>query len=192
MPATAEQRQEDYALMQRIATGDEAAVGALYDRFGPLIYRMAYQMLPSKSDAEDAVQDVFVRLWRTAERYDPERAGLPTWVVLIARRYLVDRLRRARARIKTTCSVEEDWSPDPDGVDPLEGLDGDERFAELMQRVERLPEMQRKVVTRAYLGGRTLRQIGAELDTPLGTIKSTLSRALVRLREQPADGSASK
>lgn len=71
---------------------------------------------------------------------------------------------------------------------PLEHVQESERFEALMNRIDRLPELQRAVLTRAYLGGQTLRQIGLELDRPIGTIKSTLSRAMVRLREQTVGG----
>lgn len=179
-----QQRYEsDFELMQSVAADEEAAIQELYDRFGGLVYRLAYQMMPTQADAEDAVQDVFVRLWRTAGRFDPERAAATTWVVLITRRYLVDRLRRARVRVKAKIAVEEKWMPEVDGVDPGSDVETEERFESLMTKIETLPELQQTVVKRAYLGGQTLRQIGIELDKPLGTIKSTLSRALVRLRE---------
>lgn len=174
---------EDFDLMQRIAVDDESAVGELYDRFGSLVYRMAYQTMPTRADAEDVVQEVFVRLWRTAGRYDPKRAALVTWVMLIARRHMVDRLRRTRSRIKAG-ALEEGWSPPADIDAPGAELEHEERFAAVLERVEKLPELQRTVVKRAYLGGQTLKQIGQELDVPLGTIKSALSRALVKLRER--------
>src|SRR4051812_35185235 len=79
----------DLGLMRRVAADDQAAIAELYDRFGSLVYRMAYQAMPTRADAEDAVQEVFVRLWRTAKRYDPKRAALVTWVMLISRRHLV-------------------------------------------------------------------------------------------------------
>jgi len=170
-------------LMRRVAADDEQAVAELYDRFGGLVYKIAYQMMPTQADAEDAVQDIFVRLWRTAGRYDSNRAAVSTWVVIIARRRLVDRLRRAQARVKPTTAIEEKWSPAA-SFEPLAGMEREERVEALLQRIERLPELQRIVVKRAYFGGQTLRQIGMELDRPLGTIKSTLSRALVRLRER--------
>jgi RNA polymerase sigma-70 factor (ECF subfamily) len=179
----------DYDLMQRIAANQEIAVGELYDRFGSLVYRMALQSMPTRSEAEDAVQEVFVRLWRTADRYDPRKAALVTWVMLLTRRHLVDKLRRKRARIK------------PAGLDDAQlALAGasdtptisaraerDEHFAALMVRIDGLPELQKTVVMRAYLGGQTLRQISEEMDIPLGTIKSALSRALVRLRERTGE-----
>ena len=65
--------EQDLILMQRVAADDEQAIGDLYDRFAPLVYRMAYQPMPSRTDAEDVVQEVFLRLWRTADRFDPKR-----------------------------------------------------------------------------------------------------------------------
>ena len=173
----------DLELMRRVANDEPAAIGDLYDRFGSLVYRMAYQAMPTRADAEDAVQEVFVRLWRTAKRYDPKRAALVTWVMLISRRHLVDKLRRTQARVRAgSLDAVQNESPRM-AADPSR-MEQDERFAALLQRVQALPELQRTVVTRAYLGGQTLRQIGEELNTPIGTVKSALSRALVRLRER--------
>jgi len=174
----------DLHLMQRVAANEPEAVAELYDRFGSLVYRLAYQAMPTRADAEDAVQEIFVRLWRTAGRYDPKRAALVTWVMLISRRHLVDRLRRAKARVRPSMLDERQQQPVTDTALPGWNMERDERMAQLLQRINRLPELQRTVVTRAYLGGQTLRQIGEELDTPIGTIKSALSRALVRLRER--------
>jgi len=176
--------EDDFGLMQRIAIDQQNAIEELYDRFGSLVYRMAYQTMPSRADADDVVQEVFVRLWRTADRYDPKRAALVTWVMLIARRHMVDRLRRYRSSLKPS-TLEEGWSPASDQEnEPSAGLDLDERFGAVMERIETLPELQKTVVKRAYLKGETLKQIGIELGVPLGTIKSALSRALVRLRER--------
>jgi len=178
---------DDLRLMQRVASGEEAAVEDLYDRFGSLVYRLAYQAMPTRADADDAVQEVFVRLWKTADRYDPKRAALVTWVMLITRRHLVDRLRRTRARVKAS-TMDESSPVGAAGEQPSAmELEQAERFGALMERVATLPELQRTVIMRSYLGGQTLRQIGEELDTPLGTIKSALSRALLRLRERTKD-----
>lgn len=179
----ARNQDEDLALMQGVATDSEESIAALYDRFGSLVYRMAYQAMPTRAEADDAVQEVFIRLWKTADRYDPKRAALVTWVMLITRRHLVDRLRRKRARVKASSLDESVQSVQPQQARP-DSIEQQERFGLLMERINQLPELQRTVVTRAYLGGQTLRQIGEELNTPIGTIKSALSRALVRLRER--------
>ena len=188
MAARKEQDAVDLDLMRRIAADDESAVEEMYDRFGSLVYRMAYQAMPTRADADDAVQEVFVRLWKTADRFDPKRAALVTWVMLITRRHLVDRLRRTRARISAG-SMEEAAVRDErrETAAVGSGLERDERFGLVMEKIAELPDLQQAVVTRAYLGGQTLRQISEELGTPLGTVKSALSRALVRLRERAGE-----
>jgi RNA polymerase sigma-70 factor (ECF subfamily) len=179
--------------MQRIAANQEAAVAELYDRFGSLVYRMALQSMPTRGEAEDAVQEVFVRLWRTADRYDPRKAALVTWVMLLTRRHLVDKLRRKRARIKPTALDDAQLANTGNvsgGGHPKhisDRLERDEHFAVLIAKIDTLPDLQRTVVMRAYLSGQTLRQISEEMDIPLGTIKSALSRALVRLRERTGE-----
>ena len=169
--------------MRAVAANEDGAIEELYDRFASLCYRMALQTMPTRAEAEDAVQEVFVRIWKTADRYDSDRAALVTWVMLITRRHLVDRLRRHRSRISPV-SLDEGagWGGAKD-PDRSRNLETGERFDAILRRVGTLPELQRTVVTRAYLGGQTLRQISEELNTPLGTVKSALSRALVRLRE---------
>lgn len=170
-------------LMHRVAEGDEDAVAELYDRFGALVFKVARQLMPSHAEAEDAVQEVFVRLWRTADKYDPRRAKLVTWVMMIARRHLIDRIRRSAVR-PTTGSIEGDPT-DSDRTDQP-GTDSEhaERNAALLERIAELPELQRTVIERAYLQGFTLREVSEQLDAPLGTIKSALSRGLARLRER--------
>lgn len=179
----------DKSLMRRVADNEELAIAELYDRFGSLVFRMSLQSMPSRAEAEDAVQEVFVRLWRTAGRYDENRAALVTWVMLISRRHLVDKLRRQRARIRPTSLDHPQAGNGPELEADFSRMEQDERLGMLMKRIQALPELQKTVVTRAYLGGQTLRQIGEELGTPLGTIKSALSRALMRLRERTGEES---
>lgn len=185
MPGSPENQAVDLALMQAVARGESSAIGALYDRFGSLVFRMSVQSLPTRDLADEAVQEVFIRLWKTAARYDPSRAALVTWVMLITRRYLVDRLRRGRSALKPAALDEKITAETELGAVPRPsiGMESSERFVLLMKKIDKLPDLQKKVVTRAYLNGQTLRQIGEELNTPLGTVKSALSRALVRLRE---------
>lgn len=187
MPQREEQAERDLGLMRQVAANDEAGLAMLYERFGSLVYRMAFQAVPSRGDAEDAVQEIFVRLWRTAHRYDPKRAALVTWVILIARRQLVDRMRRSRARLRPSSLDEGQGGAMAELRPGPTSAEREERLAAMLKKIEALPELQRTVVKRAYLGGQTLRQIGEELNTPLGTIKSALSRALTRLRERTSE-----
>lgn len=185
---------EDLDLMQRVADRRAGSAEELYDRFSSLVYRMALQTMPSRAEAEDAVQEVFVRLWRTAAKFDPKKAALVTWVMLLTRRHLVDKLRRLQViprHVSLADGSGDSTRPDPSdrGELPSQPLEQREDFIKLMERVGSLPELQKTVVMRAYLGRQTLRQISEELSTPLGTIKSALSRALVRLRERGDGGS---
>lgn len=175
--------QQDWMLMHRVAAGDDRAVAELYDRFGSLVYKVARQFLSSQAEAEDAVQEVFVRLWQTADRYDPRRAKLVTWVMLIARRHLIDRIRRNAVRPGASSMEGDVASQAPDNVPDRQSLD-DERSVKLRRRIAELPELQRIVIERAYLQGYTLREVSEQLNAPLGTVKSALSRGLERLRER--------
>ena len=175
----------DWELMQRVASGEEAAAVELYDRFGALVFKSSRQVLSTRAEAEDAVQEVFVRLWKTADRYDPSRAKLVTWVMLIARRHLIDRLRRRQVR-PTDLSLEGDPAPANEGHTSPTG-ETIERDQLIHQRIAELPVLQREVIERAYLQGFTLREVAEQLEAPLGTIKSALSRGLARLRDRMAE-----
>jgi RNA polymerase sigma-70 factor (ECF subfamily) len=176
--------QQDWMLMHRVAAGDERAVEELYDRFGSLVFKVARQFLTSQAEAEDAVQEVFVRLWQTADRYDPRRAKLVTWVMLIARRHLIDRIRRNAVRPSQSATENSELSAVTADDAPDRQPQANERNLMLRKRIAELPELQRIVIERAYLQGFTLREVSEQLNAPLGTIKSALSRGLERLRER--------
>ncbi|MDG2422622.1 MAG: sigma-70 family RNA polymerase sigma factor [Phycisphaerales bacterium] len=169
--------------MQRIAAGEESAVAELYDRFGGLVFRVARQLLPTQPEAEDAVQEIFVRLWQTAERFDPQRAKLITWVMLIARRHLIDQLRRKSVRPKSTSMEQDALQSIPQGQQGAPEYQHEQATA-LQRCLADLPELQRVVIERSYLQGFTLREVSRQLDAPLGTVKSALSRGLQKLRDR--------
>ncbi|MBT4524431.1 MAG: sigma-70 family RNA polymerase sigma factor [Phycisphaerae bacterium] len=172
----------DYRLMRRVALGEEDAVAELYDRYCALVFKLSLQFLSNNAEAEDAVQEVFVRLWKTADRFDPRKAKLVTWVMLITRRHLIDRIRRKMVRPKQQEFTEHHEVSATDTPLPSNTL-LHERNALLWQALQALPEMQRTVIERAYFHGFTLREVSKQLDAPLGTVKSALSRGLLRLRE---------
>ena len=175
-------KEPDYRLMRRVAIGEEDAIAELYDRFGALVYKLSIQFLSNNAEAEDAVQEVFVRLWKTADRFDPRKAKLVTWVMLITRRHLIDRIRRKTVRPK---SYELGEHHDVSATDEPDqsNIIVQERNTALWQALQALPEIQRIVIERAYFQGFTLREVSLQLDAPLGTVKSSLSRGLLRLRE---------
>ena len=165
----------DYRLMRRVALGEEEAVAELYDRFGPLVFKLSRQFLTNAAESEDAVQEIFVRLWKTADRFDPRKAKLVTWVMLITRRHLIDRIRKKTVRPKQQELGEHHGEIATDGP-PASKI--------WLQQLQTLPELQRTVIERAYFQGFTLREVSRQLDAPLGTVKSALSRGLLRLRER--------
>ena len=172
---------EDWILMQQVAQGKESALRTLYDRFGNLVFRNACQVLGSVSESEDATQEVFVQIWRTADRYDPTRSKLITWVMLISRRMFIDRLRRRMVR-PNSISLNQDLhdvaSADTQNNEIKEGS------AAIRRRMNELPDLQREVIERVYLQGFSLREVAEQRNLPVGTIKSALSRGLGRLREK--------
>ena len=175
-------KEPDYRLMRRVAIGEEDAIAELYDRFGALVYKLSIQFLSNNAEAEDAVQEVFVRLWKTADRFDPRKAKLVTWVMLITRRHLIDRIRRKTVR-PNSYELTEQHNVSATGTVDSSNIVVQERNAALWQALQTLPEMQRIVIERAYFQGFTLREVSLQLDAPLGTVKSSLSRGLLRLRE---------
>ncbi len=169
-------------LLPRIAVGDERAVRACVDRYGALVWSLARRWSTDTNDAEDAVQDIFIDLWRSAPRFDPTRASEAGWVAMIARRRLIDRARR-----RSTSPVLE---PYPVGFD-VEDETGGDRDAELdlASRAERaravlrtLPDAQRRMLELSLLDGKTHDEIARETDVPLGTVKSHIRRGLLRVR----------
>ena len=198
-----QQERIDWELMQRVAADDEAAIETLYARFGALVFQSARQVLRTRAETEDAVQEVFVRLWQTADRFDPQRAKLVTWVMLITRRHLIDRLRRQTARPERA-GLDESRIDDSRMGSSAGSYGGagrrDDRLGvseeasesrdRLRRQLQRLPELQRTVIERAYLQGFSLREIAVQLDAPLGTIKSALSSGLAKLRELEGGGEA--
>ena len=129
-----------------------------------------------------------------ADRYDPQRAKLVTWVMLITRRHLIDRLRRQSARPERAALDESrlDGGGPPARASGRLGVgeESSESRDRLRRQLQRLPELQRTVIERAYLQGFSLREIATQLDAPLGTIKSALSRGLTKLRELEGGGEA--
>ncbi|MSR18420.1 MAG: sigma-70 family RNA polymerase sigma factor [Phycisphaerales bacterium] len=179
---------EEWSLMQRVSQGDEAAIHTLYERFGALVYKTSYQTTGSRVEADDSVQEVFIQLWRTSDRFDPYKAKLVTWVMLITRRFLIDRLRRKQSR-PTALSLDTESVASAANLSTTD-VARIESDSSLMKGLRDLPELQRDVIERVYLQGFTLREVSEQLNSPLGTVKSALSRGLTRLRSRLADDRA--
>jgi RNA polymerase sigma factor (sigma-70 family) len=174
-------------LLPRIAAGDERAVSECVTRYGPLVWSLARRWSVDTSDVEDAVQETFIDLWRTAARYDITRITEAGWVAMIARRRLIDRARR-RERLPVLESIPDDYDV---ASESERDLDREWRAEQARQVLRELPPAQRKMLELSLLHGKTHDEIARETETPLGTVKSHIRRGLQRAREllaaQPLD-----
>jgi RNA polymerase sigma-70 factor (ECF subfamily) len=175
----------DQRLMRAFARRDAGAADELFRRFAGRIYGLGIVMLGSDVAAQDLVQDTFVKLWRSAERYDRSRGRLDTWVLLIARSLAIDSIRRrvldARTLERAEVPPEADQSPAPD--ERVATLDLAERARRAMAG---LPPEQRAALELAYLGGKTSAEISDLEGIPIGTAKTRIRAGLLRLREAMA------
>jgi RNA polymerase sigma-70 factor (ECF subfamily) len=175
----------DQRLMRSFAARDASAADALYRRFAGRIYGLGIVMLGSDAAAQDLVQDTFVKLWRSAERYDRSRGALDTWVLLIARSLAIDAIRRRVLESRTLERVEK-----PPEADTRPGPDERAAVTDLTERAQQamaqLPPEQRAALELAYLGGKTSAEISDLEGIPIGTAKTRIRAALLRLREAMA------
>jgi RNA polymerase sigma-70 factor (ECF subfamily) len=168
----------DEDLLAAVARSDEAALGELYDRFGGVAYGLALRVLRDPALAEDAVQDAFLQVWRSAGAYRPERAKASTWLLTFVHRRAVDLVRREeRRRTEPASSAPEPTEPGAD-----EGAEVRSRREVVQDALRQLPPEQREAIELAYYGGLTQSELAERLDQPLGTIKSRMFTGLQRLR----------
>lgn len=166
-------------LLPRIAAGDEGAVRECVSRYGALVWSLARRWSAESGDAEDAVQEIFIDLWRTAARYDLSRTSEAGWVAMIARRRLIDRARK-RERLPVMESIPDDFDV---ASESERDLDREWRAEQARAVLRELPPAQRRMLELSLVYGRTHDEIARETDTPLGTVKSHIRRGLQRARD---------
>jgi RNA polymerase sigma-70 factor (ECF subfamily) len=165
----------DAVLAGRVARGDLGAFGELYERYARPVYALAAHAL-GRSDAEEVVQDVFVRLWRKAAQFDPERGSFPAWFMTIAQRRVVDELRRRGNSVRAADDIDALLVAAPASEnDPVES-------ARVLHALKLLPAEQRRALVLAYFGGLTHEEVAAATGSPLGTVKKRLRLGLDKLR----------
>src|SRR3989442_3630931 len=173
----------DEALVALAARSEQLALAELYDRYGRPAYGLALRVLRDEALAEDAVQEAFLALWRTASRFVPERGTASTWILTLVHRRAVDLVRREERR--RADSLEEAAEQGGSGADEEAWLRLQrERVQEALRE---LPDQQREALELAYYGGFTQSELAERLGLPLGTIKSRMFAGLRRLRDLLAD-----
>lgn len=166
-------------ILKRIASGNSPAVQECLDTYGGLVWSLALRMLPNADEAEDAVQEIFIDIWKNAERFDEAQASETTFIAMIARRRLIDRLRK------------DNRQPNVDSLDDIlaepEGNDQDmqtcieaKEAAKLMKGLR--PE-QRQILHLSIVQGFSHQEIADALKMPLGTVKTHARRGLIEVRE---------
>jgi RNA polymerase sigma factor (sigma-70 family) len=168
-------------LLQQIADGDQSAVAKVLDQYGDLVWSLARRFLGNSPEAEDAVQEIFIEIWKNAGRYKPELASEVTFIATITRRRLIDRLRKNSRKPDSEMYDEGIAAQNPDPVNRVT------ENVEVQNVVRVLEEMQpehREILTLSIYQGYSHSEIADRLSMPLGTVKTRVRRGLIHIREQ--------
>ena len=178
----------DHDLVGRAAQGDQQAIGTLYDRYGGVLYAVAYRVVGQRADAEDVVIEAFAQAWRDAARFEASRGSVAGWLTMITRSRALDvvRARSRRDRITATAAADQpqrspamgDWR-----VDPSDSYDDAERRRQVQAALQTLPLPQREAIELAFFEGLSQSEIAERLKEPLGTIKTRVRLGMQKLRD---------
>ncbi len=178
----------DLDLVRRIASGDEGAMGSLYDRFATVLYTVVFRITGERADAEEVVMEAFAQAWREAQRFESSRGSVPAWLTMIARSRALDhiRSRNRRERITTTAG-QEDNSRAPAmgswGTNPGAQVEQTERSHRVSEAMQVLAPAQKEAIELAYFEGLSQSEIAERLSEPLGTIKTRVRLGMMKLRD---------
>jgi RNA polymerase sigma-70 factor (ECF subfamily) len=178
---------DDAALIRLIAAANPEALGELYNRYKRLVFSLAIRISGDQGSAEEVTQDVFLRVWNNAKAYRSEQAKVSTWLTSIARNRAIDELRKTDVRPEGHSIGWEHLDLESANIDERRET---EEFAEsriksrkLRRAITSLPDEQKEALAWAYFYGYSQSQIAQELDQPLGTVKTRLRLAMMKLRE---------
>jgi len=178
----------DRALVERMALGDERAVGPLYDRHGAVLFALALRIVGERADAEEVVMEAFAQAWREAARFESDRGSVGAWLATIARSRALDYVRARGRRWRITgdaVRAEPEGAPAMGsiGENPATMPELDERRHRVRAALDRLPAEQRHAIELAFYEGLSQSEIAARLETPLGTVKTRIRSAMRQLRQ---------
>ncbi|MDN3646138.1 sigma-70 family RNA polymerase sigma factor [Pontixanthobacter aestiaquae] len=167
--------------MKRLADGDRSALEFIYQATSAKLFGICLRILGERNEAEDALQDVYINLWRSADRYDPDRASPISWLAILARNRAIDRLRTGKVQ-RGAVPVDEameitDNAPLADAM-----LETEQRDAKIHHCLGELEQRQQDAIRTAFFNGATYAQLAEARDVPLGTMKSWVRRGLAKLK----------
>lgn len=170
-------------LLERVANADQRAFSELYDVLSPRVFGLIKRLLRDHAQSEEVTQEVFLEIWQTATRFDPNKGGATTWILTMAHRRAVDRVRSSQSsRDRDTRIGIRDHKVDYDHVsETIEVRLEHERVEKAMTR---LTELQRQAVSLAYYGGYSHSEVAEMLAVPIGTVKTRLRDGMIRLRDE--------
>jgi RNA polymerase sigma-70 factor, ECF subfamily len=177
---TAAATTSDVELVALLREQPAAGIAALYDRYGRLIFSMALRVVQDRGAAEEITQDVFMRCWRSLDRYQPSQGSLASWMLSITHNRAIDELRSRRGK-DTRREISDDILQPQAVIDP--GFDEALLRGEIQQALQTLPSAQRDVIELVFWSGLTRREIAEQLGLPLGTVHTRLRLGMDKLRE---------
>ena len=186
------QQELDRAMLAQAANGDQRAFSQLYDRLSGPLYSLAIRMLGDSAEAQDALQDVFLQIWRRAGNYNVDQSSVFSWAMLIARSRVIDRLRARGRRLRVVVSSTDDDNAITESVNAsvsesaADTADRNDEAGRVRSNLNQLPADQREALELAFFNDLTHHEIAARLNQPLGTIKARIRRGLLKLREKLA------
>ena len=179
-------------LVSSMATGQESAMGDLYDLTSGLVHGVALRILENPQDAEEVVLDVYMKAWRNASTYSTDRGSVTAWLVMMARSVAIDRIRSRNAQPKTWELTNLEFPEPADGAfaTPEQATQERERQARVQLALRELPIEQREALILAFFGGLSHAELAERLGQPLGTIKTRIRLGLRRLRSLLGESAA--
>ena len=173
---------DDLSLLERMAVGEERALGELYDRHGRALYALARAIAGETADAEEVVVEAFGQAWRQAASYDARRGSVSGWLATITRTRALDLVRARGRRSKALERLGRLAGASQEAEGPDRAAERDEAGRLVAQALAELPEPQRRAIELAYFGGLSQSEIAAELGEPLGTVKTRIRAGMDKLR----------
>jgi RNA polymerase sigma-70 factor (ECF subfamily) len=164
-------------LVSAIRSGDEQAMGQLYERYSPIVYSVALRVLGDAGAAEDVLQEVFMQLWRSPDAFDATRGSMPGWLAVVTRNRAIDSLRKRRPETDVS-DVVISIAPDLAG-----GIESSRAVEKIRGALAGMPPQQRSALEMAFFEGLTHTEIAEKTGEPLGTIKTRLRAGLLTLRK---------